>query len=360
VAASGRSRQLVFSATLYTARKQSASWLLIPAVAILLVASCLIVVASVFGGVGNAGTMSSGPPSTVANQLIPADMLALYQSDIVKQQCPTLSWTIVAAIIHVESDDNRNPGTSSAGAMGASQFLPTTWDNQGTLVVNVGTSFGKIPDGQGYGVDGDGDGVADIMNPLDSVPATARMLCANGGSDPSTLPQAIYAYNHAWWYVYGGTDDNGNAFEGVLPLAAKLASSVVTAPVSSPQLAIAIQAALTQIGKPYVWGGESETNGFDCSGLMQWAFAKAGILLPRTSAAQYTVGTHVTRDQLQVGDLVFWANNTSDPSTIHHVALYLGNGQIVAAPHRGTVVQVEAIYWNGFIGGTRLTPQDTP
>jgi hypothetical protein len=101
--------------------------------------------------------------------------------------------------------------------------MPATWDNQARLVVDVGKPYGKIPEGRGYGLDGDGDGKADIMNPYDSVPAAARYLCANGAGDPNKLPDAIFAYNHAWWYVYGGLDDHGHPFEGVIPLANRLA-----------------------------------------------------------------------------------------------------------------------------------------
>lgn len=190
----------------------------------------LLVLVLVFGLLGVStvvlGTMQSsatptgnGSPSAYAMEVIPADMLAIYQSEPVKRQCPGLSWTIVAAIGHLESNDNRNPGISSAGARGASQFMPTTWESSGQLVVQVGV-FGEVK--AGYGVDGDGDGLADIMNPLDSVPASARLLCANGGGNPNTLRNAVYAYNHAWWYVDGGRADNGSQFEGIIPLAARL------------------------------------------------------------------------------------------------------------------------------------------
>lgn len=204
---------------------------------------------------------SRQPPSTYALEKIPPNMLTLYQSPIVQQECPTLSWSIVAAIIHLESNDGQNPAVSSQGAMGPSQFLPTTWDSQGRTVVQFKDAkgnlvpFGRDPNGQGYALDGNGDGIGDINNPNDSVPATARLLCANGAGNPATLASAIYAYNHAWWYVYGGLDDNGHKFIGVLPLAKKLvaaysstAPSVLTAPGglaagSSPQgLAAAILA----------------------------------------------------------------------------------------------------------------------
>jgi cell wall-associated NlpC family hydrolase len=107
----------------------------------------------------------------------------------------------------------------------------------------------------------------------------------------------------------------------------------------------AVQFALSVIGTPYVWGGESETGGFDCSGLVWWAFSQAGFPVTRTSAAgEYSWGTPVDLGQLQRGDLVFWAYDPADPVTIHHVAIYIGGGQIVAAPHTGDVVKVEPLY----------------
>ncbi|HEX2314016.1 MAG TPA: lytic transglycosylase domain-containing protein, partial [Thermomonospora sp.] len=96
--------------------------------------------------------------------------------------CPGLSWTVLAAIGQVESDHGRNAGRSSAGALGPMQFLPSTWKS--------------------FGVDGDGDGKADIMNPYDAIPAAAKYLCAHGGGrGGQSLYQAVYAYNHAHWYV---------------------------------------------------------------------------------------------------------------------------------------------------------------
>jgi hypothetical protein len=214
------------------AKKKAMTWLLgligIPALIVLAVLVAIIGLSAV--AMGNLPGGDS-VPSAYAARLIPPDMLALYQSQAVKQECPGLSWTIVAAIVHLESMDGRNPEISPAGAMGPSQFEPRTWDAQGrTAIIFTDAKgnpqpFGRVPDGKGYALDGDGDGVADIMNAKDSVPATARFLCANGGGNPATLVQAIYAYNHAWWYVFGGTTDTGQPFEGVLPLAQKLAAN---------------------------------------------------------------------------------------------------------------------------------------
>lgn len=96
--------------------------------------------------------------------------------------CPGLSWTVLAAIGQVESGHGRNLGPSSAGALGPMQFLPSTW--------------------AAYGVDGDRDGQADIMNPHDAVPASAAYLCRFGANrGPDGLYDAVFAYNHADWYV---------------------------------------------------------------------------------------------------------------------------------------------------------------
>ncbi len=98
----------------------------------------------------------------------------------------------------------------------------------------------------------------------------------------------------------------------------------------------ALAEARSQIGVPYVWGGTTPS-GFDCSGLMQWAFDKVGKDLPRTSAAQSRVGQSVTRDQLQPGDLIFFN------SPVSHVAMYAGNGQMVEAPNSGQDVKTSSL-----------------
>lgn len=112
----------------------------------------------------------------------PASYLALFQESAA-QYCPGLSWTVLAAIGQIESGDGANMGPSSAGALGPMQFLPSTW--------------------QIWGIDGFGDtGPPDIMNPYDAVPSAALLLCANGAAaGGQQLRQAIFAYNHATWYV---------------------------------------------------------------------------------------------------------------------------------------------------------------
>jgi peptidoglycan DL-endopeptidase CwlO len=107
----------------------------------------------------------------------------------------------------------------------------------------------------------------------------------------------------------------------------------------------AIAFALGEVGKPYVWGATGP-NTYDCSGLMLRAFQAAGINLPRVSRQQYFAGGHVPVRQAQAGDLLFYATDPSDPSTIHHVVLYMGNDQIVEAPYTGERVRVRPAPWN--------------
>jgi cell wall-associated NlpC family hydrolase len=125
-------------------------------------------------------------------------------------------------------------------------------------------------------------------------------------------------------------------------------------PITAPNnvAAIAIAAAHSRLGVPYVWGATGPGS-FDCSGLTQWSYAHAGVTLPRTAAEQWNAGPHPSLADLEPGDLLFWALNTSDPATIHHVAMYIGHGLMIAAPHTGENVQIQPVYDQGLIGAMR-------
>ncbi len=112
---------------------------------------------------------------------VPESLVPLYQESA-KEYCPGMSWTVLAAINEIESGDGANEGPSSAGALGPMQFLPSTWAEWGI------DAFGQT-------------GPPDIMNPLDAVPSAARLLCAAGAGNSASLSAAIFAYNHATWYV---------------------------------------------------------------------------------------------------------------------------------------------------------------
>ncbi|WP_329581655.1 C40 family peptidase [Kitasatospora sp. NBC_01250] len=103
----------------------------------------------------------------------------------------------------------------------------------------------------------------------------------------------------------------------------------------------AVAYALAQLGKPYVWGGNGPA-GYDCSGLVQQAYRRAGIELPRVADDQYAATTPISSGQLRRGDLIFWSDS-GRPSGIHHVAIYLGDGSYVEAPRPGKKVRVSTL-----------------
>jgi cell wall-associated NlpC family hydrolase len=279
-------------------------------------------IAIVASAVSFLGGVPGGPPASAqATADIPAAMLALYQQAAVT--CPGLPWTVLAAVGTVESDNGQSDlpgvhsGSNAAGAEGPMQFLPATFSEY-DLPVPPG---GRRPPSP--------------YDPVDAVYAAARLLCANGAAAGADVPQAVYAYDHSSSYV-----------DQVMALAQQYAATDAAATNTSvPHAAetVAVEWALTQIGTPYVWGGETPGVGFDCSGLVQAAYAVSGVALPRVAQDQYDTTPKLSvGDPLMPGDLVFFG---SDPSGIDHVGLFVGtlHGQavMVDAPHTGADVQAE-------------------
>ncbi|HEU5024618.1 MAG TPA: NlpC/P60 family protein [Spirillospora sp.] len=129
--------------------------------------------------------------------------------------------------------------------------------------------------------------------------------------------------------------------------------------------AVVARAALEWLGTPYSWGGGTfegpslgvdqgaGTVGFDCSGLSMYAWSKAGVLLDHWTGTQWTSGPHVPVDRIRPGDLVFFATDTSNPDTIHHVGISIGGGRMVEAPYTGARVRISSIHRSDLIGATR-------
>ncbi|MHA5048496.1 C40 family peptidase [Streptomyces sp. SD15] len=105
---------------------------------------------------------------------------------------------------------------------------------------------------------------------------------------------------------------------------------------ASGRAAAAVAAARSALGRPYVWGGSGPT-GFDCSGLTQWSYGQAGVGLPRTSQGQRSAGQQVPLSQARPGDLVTYRSDAS------HVAMYMGNGQVIHAPYPGAPVRYDPV-----------------
>lgn len=164
----------------------------------------------------------------------------------------------------------------------------------------------------------------------------------------------------------GSAVHSAASMEKAAAAARAAAKRVRTGTIRNDAAAIAIHWAFQEIGVPYSWGGGTNdgpslgfaqganTVGFDCSGLTMFAYHKAGIQLGHYTGSQWDQGKRITSmADLQPGDLMYFAYDTSDPGTIHHVGLYLGNGMMISAPQTGEVVKVSSASRSDFIGATR-------
>jgi cell wall-associated NlpC family hydrolase len=273
------------------------------------------------------GFPNASIPSAMAQGQIPATYLGLYQRAALT--CPGLDWTVLAAIGKVESDHGRStlPGVHSganpAGAQGPMQMVPATF-----------AAYEHPVDADPLPTEAGGAKPPSPYNPTDATYAAARYLCASHVADD--VSAAVITYNC------------GNPGQACQVAAAGYAADVLSTaasyrtPDDQPGTAAdtAVQAAMAMLGTAYVWGGE-DPSGFDCSGLVQWAYAHAGITLPRTAQLQYDAGPRRRAGaQLQPGDLLFFGGG---PKAIHHVGIFIGDGLIVDAPHTGAVVRLDRV-----------------
>jgi cell wall-associated NlpC family hydrolase len=330
-----------------------------------------------------------------------------------------IPWEVLAAINKVETNFGQNLGPSSAGAVGWMQFMPSTWAR--------------------WGLDANGDGIADPDNPTDAVFSAARYLAGCGGQ--FDIAAAVHCYNHSNSYVrdvlglaaqygtYGAGEGDALLSVGGLqpqidaarkriaasrtqlaaarvqagklthaqrrylragataPLlsdqlearkhavllgvrrdaaaaraarlskrlqsvrtqldslnsasfggpAALLSSPALSAVLSTAPQSGVVPIALGYVGVPYVWAGATP-QGFDCSGLVQYAFAQLGVPLPHNTVAQWNNpnAVSVPESDLQAGDLVFF-------NGLDHVGIYIGGGYFVDAPHTGANVRIDSL-----------------
>ncbi|MFJ7209657.1 NlpC/P60 family protein [Streptomyces sp. NPDC098789] len=323
---------------------------------------------------------------------IPERMLAAYltgaaQVTTYSPDCKGMRWQVLAGIARVESEhaaghqvaDNGDitppitgPRLDGSGVGGNTTAIPDTdggaWDGDSAYERAVGP-FQFLPETfRAYGRDANGDGVISPHNADDEALAAAIYLCGNGRdlTDREQLRAAIHTYNLSWAYV----DDVVSGIDRYDALGP--ASSTPTGSAGT-----VIQAALAQIGIPYSWGGGGPEGpstgiccsprgqdggtvvGFDCSGLTQYAYAKAGINLPRTAAEQAGAGKRIPAaagyEALQPGDLIFYGYDPTSNSTIHHVGIYLGDGKMINAPRPGRSVSIDPVTsMPDYAGGARL------
>ncbi len=324
----------------------------------------LLIVAAV-AGVANQGTAAAQrayAPSPLALNDIPQDRLTAYQHAAERYG---IDWAVLAAIGKIECDHGRlqlpgcNPAgtTNSAGATGPMQFLGPTW--------RAGTTIGTVPppgpptarETDGYATDGDSDAVADVWNPADATAAAARYLRAAGA--PGDYPQAVWAYNHADWYVHqvltqADTYRQAPAIsigEGTTP-AARAILTWATNHVGQLRYSMALTdrgGTVTQMRAQR----DPASAHCDCSSFARWAYANgAGIdiggstvtqwpangLLPATETAEITptlirgTGADPPPGGYRPADLIFFGHGEGAGG---HIALYLGDGQIVQCSSSG-------------------------
>jgi hypothetical protein len=256
----------------------------------------------------------SGPvrvePSAV-HAGVPADQWPLMVAAANKSTC-RVNAEDLAAIASIESNFGQNLVNRRSGTFGYGQFDTATW-----------AAFGA----------------GDPNNPSDALVAIARTLCARG-----------YAVNRS-----GALNSYGGCLTPLCLGNSDYATSVSNIAASLRVPIDAVQAAERWLGVPYVFGGYS-TTGVDCSCLVQLVFRGLGINLPRTAAEQFASTARVAREELQPGDLVFFAN-TYMPG-ISHVGIYIGGGQQINAPTEGQRVSVQPVfdgYWGAhYIGAGRV------
>jgi cell wall-associated NlpC family hydrolase len=158
---------------------------------------------------------------------------------------------------------------------------------------------------------------------------------------------AMKAASQAALAIAAAAGESGAAGRGYRAGSAGLASGA-----SASQGDAAANWAMSQLGKPYQWGAAGPDT-YDCSGLAMQAWAQAGVHLGHWTGVQWGSGPHVPLSQLHRGDLLFYASNTTDPGTIHHVGIYIGKGMMVNAPYPGAPVRIDSMYGGGLIGATR-------
>ena len=204
---------------------------------------------------------------------------------------------------------------------------------------------------------------------LDTADATLRITEAKVQTDLDQISEArqsaVAAATQQQASLVALSTGNDPSEPGYLAAQAAGQNAVVADKSATPlpaALSAAIWAASKEVGVPYVWGGETPlpaTNaGFDCSGLVQWAYGQAGIALPRTAQDQYDAVTPISAAQAQPGDLVFWNDGTT---SVQHVAIYVGAGIVLEAPSTGSVVSYAPLWATGLVGfGAPVVPASPP
>lgn len=356
--------------------------LIVPAVGV-------TIIVSVFGDAGAAAAAAPEHLPGIPDPALKAYTTAVSQAGQYSPPCKGLTWADLAAIAQVESSqgaghtigddgtvtppiygirlDGSSPGTQIVydtdqgtldgdpvydRAVGPFQLLPATWRE-------VWSGLGK-------------GGSGNPQNFYDAALVAAVYLCGDGNdlSQRAGLSAAIFRYNHSQQYV-----DQVLAWVDTYTALGSQAPGQGGGSQAGERIIAAAQA---ELGVSYSWGGGGtagpgygtcdggasgcHTQGFDCSGLTQYAYAQAGLAIPRVAQDQYDqapvkLPASAGLSDLQPGDLLFFAYDTSNPDAyygnVHHVGIYAGGGMMIDSPHTDSQVREEAVWLDQFAGAAR-------
>jgi cell wall-associated NlpC family hydrolase len=307
-------------------------------------------------------TVAQPGVSAQGQNTIPANYLMWYKKVGLEYNIP---WTILAGIGTEESDNGQStlPGVhSGTNAFGAAGPMQIGIDGASGDAWGGGAfpGQGTIPDSQlpvpngGVATDADGGGSASVYDPADAITGAAKYLVQHGA--PGNMQAAIFAYNHAGWYVTavlgfassyaaGGFTVSqvnpapGQSTGGCTGTGTSPGTMLAALTMPNAAVATAIQFAQEQITKPYLFGGTGP-DAFDCSGLVMMAYRAAGINIPRTAAEQWQFGPTVAASAVSPGDLVFFAGADGTPAQPGHVGIVIGKNTMIEAYATGFPIRV--------------------
>ncbi|WP_326689454.1 MULTISPECIES: bifunctional lytic transglycosylase/C40 family peptidase [unclassified Streptomyces] len=307
----------------------------------------LFVALLVVGTYVAASSMAQGAAGGAVN-LAKGSVPAAYAGLVQKwgNKCAALNPALLAAQLYQESGW-RPDAKSPAQAQGIAQFIPGTWAT--------------------HGIDANGDGKRNVMDPEDAIPSAASYDCKLAkyvkDAPGNVTDNMLAAYNAGAYAVikYGGVppyQETKNYVSTIRKMEQSFAANKKTRLDPSKQAAGAITYAQEKLGTPYLWGGNGtpEQGGrFDCSGLTLAAYRSVGIDLPRVANDQYNTGPHPKRDELMPGDLVFFGTDLNNSRSIDHVGIYVGGGYMIDAPYTGAKIRFDPIDTPKYFGATRPT-----